>query len=102
MLRIARARVPTAQFALADLELSLPFAAGMRSAPHLILSSESDIYHHTQTDYERAFERAGFSHPSVDAIFVDESIRHLLMEESFRIVAGRPQIALITATKERG
>lgn len=74
----------------------------MRDQPRFILSAEADIHHHRLIDYERAFAQAGLENLEIRPVCIDEQIRHLLTDESYRLVAGRPQVAVFIAGKPGG
>ena len=74
----------------------------MREEPEFILSQESDIFGYRLTDYLSGILALGLCVDSLQEVKVNEKIRPLLKESSYRLVLGRPQILIFRLKKVIG
>lgn len=73
----------------------------MRSRPDFNLAEESNIYHHKFTDYFDAFDYSGFQIDKIRQVPVNNSIKHLLTEKSYKILKGRYEIIIFRLSKKK-
>lgn len=67
----------------------------------IVLSKESDIFHHKFQDYFEAFDYAGFKIDKIVQVPISSKIRHLLTEGSYAKVKGRYEIIIFRLFKDK-
>jgi len=73
----------------------------VRERGAFVLDEHADIWHHRMVDYLEAIRAAGLFLECTVTVVVSERIRHMLTEQSFRVVAGRAQILIVRARRAR-
>ena len=71
----------------------------MKPADIYLMREHADIFHHRFFDYFDAAEQAGFVVQRILQLKVGEEIRDYLTEESYAVVAGRPQVLVVVLGK---
>lgn len=63
------------------------------------LAAESDIFHHRFFDYINAINNAWFTVKKIEQICLNEDVAHLIEEEDFQKMKGRPEIVVFNLKK---
>ena len=73
----------------------------MKKGDKIVLSEESDIFHHKFQDYFEAFDYAGFKINKIVQVPISSKIRHLLTKKSYLKVKGRYEIIIFRLFKDK-
>lgn len=71
----------------------------MRFRPKFRLAQVSDIFHHKFADYFDAFEYSGFRIDKIKQVPVNNSIKHLLTDKSYKLLKGRYEVVIFRLIK---
>jgi ubiquinone/menaquinone biosynthesis C-methylase UbiE len=71
----------------------------MTSSPKFVIGKETDVFHHSFDDYRSAIVNAGLALDRVKNIRIDGSVRSMLTPKSYKLVKGRPMVAVFVCLK---